>query len=152
MQTDRQAAGIPTLKMLPRTVPMQRLQTVLLAGCAAGLGCSLISGTVPSEPAQARPLLAQVATQKASPYASAKDETNAPDPGAAVQDSLGHLIGSKAAGTKTNSPFAGAKENDAAAHAALRADRTRLWWLLVPIGVAALSYGALRRQEGRSGV
>lgn len=129
---------------------MPLLQSFLMAGCAAGLGCSLISGRLTSDQAQARPLLAQTRTQKASPFASAKDETNAKGPATALQDSLGEVLGSKAAGTKSNSPFAGAKETDASAHAALRADRTRLWWLFVPIGISAASYGALRSQERSS--
>ncbi|MFM8260376.1 MAG: hypothetical protein ACKN83_11245 [Vulcanococcus sp.] len=129
---------------------MQLAHTMGLAGCAAGLRCSLITGTVRPEPAQAQQLLAQAATQKASPFAAAKVETNAPDAAAAGQDTLQTLTGSKAAGTKTNSPFAAAKESDATHNTDPRADRSRLWWLLVPVGVAAISYGALRSQDGDS--
>jgi len=130
---------------------MQLTNTMLLAGCAAGLSCSLITGTVTADHGQARTMLAQATTEKASPFAAAKDETNAPEGADAVQDGLKELAGSKAAGTKKNSPFAAAKETDNAAHLNLRADRARLWWLLVPVGFAAISYGSLRSQEGGSG-
>jgi hypothetical protein len=69
----------------------------------------------------------------------------APEAGA-----LKELGGTKAVGTKKNSPFAGAKESDEAAHADLKADRSRLWWLLLPVGLAAISYGALKAQEGEA--
>ena len=140
---------------------------LLLAGCAAGLSCSLLATPNPSASAQAGTLLAQTQspTEKASPFAGAKDETSA-DQGtdqaapatepaqaspqqavAEMEGTLKELSGTKAAGTKKNSPFAGAKESDEDAHGDLKADRGRLWWLLLPVGLAAISYGVLRAQE-----
>ena len=109
---------------------MRHTTALLLAGCAAGLSCSLLAAPLQLPPAQA-------ASEKVSPFAGAKDET-----------SLVQLDGTKAAGSKKNSPFAGAKESDAATHTDLQADRTRLWWLVLPVGLAALSYLKLRSGEG----
>ena len=144
---------------------MRHPTALLLAGCAAGLSCSLLAAPMTLAPAQAGALIAQAAAEKASPFAGAKDETSpvqdaelapaatVPEPSvqpaaAEMEGTLKELAGTKAAGTKKNSPFAGAKESDEAAHADLRADRTRLWWLLLPVGLAAISYGALRSREG----
>jgi hypothetical protein len=69
-------------------------------------------------------------------------------PAAEVQ---GDLQGTKAAGSTKDSPFAGAKESEGATQATLRVDRTKLWWLLLPVGLAAISYGALRSQEDGPG-
>jgi hypothetical protein len=116
-----------------------------LAACVTGLHCAIAA-----PPAEARPLLAQTAVEKASPFAAAKDAgAEAAEAGAAaVTDPLKELHGTRAAGTKKNSPFAAAKESDEVADDALRADRSRLWWLLLPVGLAAISYGALKSQEG----
>ena len=99
-------------------------------------------------PAEAMPLLAQAAVEKASPFASAKDETGANDAGSSAVGALKELAGTKATGTKKNSPFAAAKESDDDTHDDLKVDRGRLWWLLLPVGLAAISYGALKSQEG----
>ena len=168
MQSALLARPVQTLGALLRMTVMRHPTALLLAGCAAGLSCSLLAAPMPLPPAQAGTLLAQTATEKASPFAGAKDETSpeqsaepatpAAAPEQAVQPASGEmegtlkeLAGTKAAGTKKNSPFAGAKESDEAAHADLRADRTRLWWLLLPVGLAAISYGALRSREGDGG-
>ena len=143
--------------------PMRQPSALLLAGCAAGLSCSLLATPNPSASAQAGTLLAQTQnpTEKASPFAGAKDETSAdqaaPAAGPALasqqqkagemEGTLKELSGTKAAGTKKNSPFAGAKESDEDARRDLKADRARLWWLLLPVGLAAIGYGALRAQE-----
>ena len=169
MQSALLAQPLQTLSALLRTTVMRHPTALLLAGCAAGLSCSLLAAPVALPPAQAGILLAQTSTEKASPFAGAKDETSslqsteqstepaapAAEPEQAVQPASGEmdgtpkeLAGTKAVGTKKNSPFAGAKESDEAAHADLRADRTRLWWLLLPVGLAAISYGALRSREG----
>ena len=165
MQSAPLVPSLQTLWALLRTTVMRHPTALLLAGCAAGLSCSLLAAPITLRPAEAGTLLAQTATEKASPFAGAKDETS-PDQSAEpaapaaepqqasqpatgeVEGTLKELAGTKAAGTKKNSPFAGAKESDEAAHADLRADRTRLWWVLLPVGLAAISYGALRSKEG----
>jgi hypothetical protein len=134
---------------------MARPFALLLAGCAVGMGCSLAhvqatdaatTGSAPPQPA--------AAVEKASPFAGAKDETSpelvqeaSPSSEASTAETtplpLQELSGTKAAGTKKASPFAGAKETDAAAHADLRADRRRLWWLALPVGLALVSYRLL---------
>ena len=108
---------------------MRRHDTLLLAGCATGLSCALLVGAAPPQPAAASPWLAQAAVE---------------GPGTAPA-----LVGTPAAGSKRNSPFAAAKEDDAETELDLQADRGRLWWLLLPAGLAALSYGVLRAQEGQ---
>ena len=134
---------------------MRHAHSLWLAACATGLSCSLtLAGSMAAPPAEARPLLAQTAVEKASPFAGAKDETSpaAEAAPAAVNpaDALKGLTGTKAAGTKKNSPFAAAKESDEDADTDLKADRSRLWWLLLPVGLAAISYGALKAQEGEA--
>ena len=165
MQSAPFVPSVQTLWALLRTTVMRHPTALLLAGCAAGLSCSLLAAPIAFGPAQAGTLIAQTATEKASPFAGAKDETSsdhgaepaAPTAGSEQASSQAtgevdgtpkELAGTKAAGTKKNSPFAGAKESDEAAHADLRADRTRLWWLLLPVGLAAIGYGALRSNEG----
>ena len=108
---------------------MRRHDTLLLAGCATGLSCALLVGAAPPQPADAGPWLAQAAVE---------------GPGTAPA-----LVGTPAAGSKRNSPFAAAKEDDAETERDLQADRGRLWWLLLPAGLAALSYGVPRAQEGQ---
>ena len=134
---------------------MRHAHSLWLAACATGLSCSLtLAGSMAAPPAEARPLLAQTAVEKASPFAGAKDDTSpaAEVAPAAVNpaDALKELTGTKAAGTKKNSPFAAAKESDEDADTDLKADRSRLWWLLLPVGLAAISYGALKAQEGEA--
>jgi len=130
---------------------MRRHPHQLWLACVTGLCCAVpLAGSGAATPAEARPLLAQTAVEKASPFAGAKDEVSeaAGAGAAAVSDSLKALHGTKAAGTKKNSPFAAAKESDDTAADGLKADRSRLWWLLLPVGLAAISYGALKAQEG----
>jgi hypothetical protein len=120
--------------------------------CSTGLSCAALFSAITALPgAQATPLLAQsLPEQKASPYATAQDESNAEAADQGV-NALDKLKGTKAAGSKKHSPFAAAKESDSDTSAHLRVDRTRLWWLLLPVGMAAISYGALRSQESSSG-
>jgi hypothetical protein len=95
-------------------------------------------------------LLAQMSpTEKASPYAAAKEDGSAPARSGA-EAMVQELEGTRAAGTTKESPFAGAKESDAATSTQLRVDRSRLWWLLLPLSLAAISYAALRAQEGEA--
>ena len=124
---------------------------LLLACCSVGLSCHLLSGALLEAHAQASTgptLLAQAPREKASPFATAKDETSeAASPAPAP---LEELNGRAADGSKKNSPFASAKESDGEAERHLQADPGRLWWLLLPIGLAAISYGGLRRAEGEN--
>lgn len=132
-----------------RFASMRRQHHLLLAACATGLSCSLaVAGPMVTPPADAMPLLAQAAVEKASPFASAKDETGAKDADSSPVGALKELAGTKATGTKKNSPFAAAKESEDGAQADLKVDRSRLWWLLLPLGLAAISYSALKSQEG----
>jgi hypothetical protein len=155
VQIETSAALVPNLNLLLRFAPMRHAHSLWLAACATGLSCSLtLAGSMAAPPAEARPLLAQTAVEKASPFAGAKDDTSpaAEVAPAAVNpaDALKELTGTKAAGTKKNSPFAAAKESDEDADTDLKADRSRLWWLLLPVGLAAISYGALKAQEGET--
>jgi hypothetical protein len=165
VQIETSAALVPNLDLLLRLAPMRHAHSLWLAACATGLSCSLtLAGSMAAQPAQARPLLAQTAVEKASPFAGAKDETSpaaeaapaavTPTSAAAGEQAavepLKQLAGTKAAGTKKNSPFAAAKESDEDADTDLKADRTRLWWLLLPVGLAAISYGVLKAQEGEA--
>jgi hypothetical protein len=120
--------------------------------CSTGLSCAALFSPITTPPgAHASLQLAQaVPGQKASPYAAAQDESKAEAAGQA-QDTLEKLKGTKAAGSQKDSPFAAAKESDAATSAHLRVDRMRLWWLLLPVGLAAVSYGALRSKEDQQG-
>lgn len=132
-------------------LPCQCLPAVLLSWIA-GLSCAALLGTPinPAPDAAAAPLLAQASqTGKASPYAAAKDDavTQASSGAERVLETLG---GSRATGTTKDSPFAGAKESDAATSSRLRVDRGRLWWLLLPLSLAAISYGVLRSQDGEA--
>jgi hypothetical protein len=104
---------------------------LLLSACSAGLSCTALFGS----PITAPPAAEAATEQKASPTAAA----------------LEHLQGTKAAGSTKDSPFAGAKESEGATQATLRVNRTKLWWLLLPVGLAAISYGALRSQEDDPG-
>jgi hypothetical protein len=114
---------------------MSTRQHLLLSACGAGLSCaSVLGGALVNPPAAA-------ATAMATAGATAS---------ARVQKTLDQLGGTKAAGSTRNSPFAGAKESDTSANELLRAKRGRLWWLLLPVGLAAISYGALRAQESSS--
>ena len=126
---------------------------LLLAACSAGLGCATVFGSslTPVAGAQAIPLLAQApGAQKASPYAKAQDAA-APSAPTGATGALDMLKGTKAVGSEKDSPFAGAKESDTASSAHLRVNRSRLWWLLLPVGLAAVSYAALRTQDSDHG-
>ena len=127
-------------------------RSLLLACCSLGLSSQLLAGVVPEARAQdpaGHSFLAQAPQEKASPFASAKDETSAA--GTPVQGALEELNGRSADGSKKNSPFASAKENDGDAPSHLQADPGRLWWLLLPIALAAMSYGSLRSRERAEG-
>lgn len=101
---------------------MSTRQHLLLSACGAGLSCAAaLSGGVIHPPAAAA--------------------------NAGVTNAMDQLGGTKAAGSSKSSPFAAAKESDSSANEHLRAQRGRLWWLLLPVGLAAISYGALRSQE-----
>lgn len=113
-----------------RKPAMRHPNLLLSAACSAGLSCSLLPAPTLLPAAHAQPLLAQATT---------------------VHGTLQDLAGTRLAATKKNSPFAGAKERDDEAHSDLKADRGRLWWLLLPVGLAAISYGALRSQEDDAG-
>ncbi|KMM16724.1 hypothetical protein [Synechococcus sp. GFB01] len=129
-----------------------RLPAAALIGWVAGLSCATLLGTPINPPADAAvaPLVAQASqTGKASPYAAAKDEATTPASSASARV-LEDLGGSRATGTTKDSPFAGAKESDTATTAQLRVDRGRLWWLLLPLCLAAISYAVLRGQDGEA--
>jgi hypothetical protein len=129
-----------------------RFVSLLLATCSVGLSCSAVVGpSIAAPPAAAAvSLLAQMSpTEKASPYAAAKEDGGAPG-GSGAEAMLQELEGTRAAGTTKQSPFAGAKESDAATSAQLRVDRRRLWWLRLPLSLAAVSYAALLSQEGEA--
>jgi hypothetical protein len=137
------------LKRMLRFASMRDQHHLLLAAFETGLSCSLaVTVPVAASPAEAMPLLAQAAVEKASPFAAAKDETGAGTGAASPAGALKVLAGTKATGTKKNSPFAAAKESDHEANAHLQVDRSRLWWILLPVGLAAISYGTLKSQEG----
>ena len=120
--------------------------------CSTGLSCATLFSSITTPPgSHASPQQAQAMPGlKASPYATAQDESKAETAGEA-QDPLDKLKGTKAAGSQKDSPFAAAKESDAATSSQLRVDRMRLWWLLLPVGLAAVSYGALRSKEDQQG-
>ena len=119
---------------------------LLLSACSAGLSCTALFGS----PITAPPAAEAATEQKASPYAAPQDETD-PKVETGTAAALKHLQGTKAAGSTKDSPFAGAKESEGATQATLRVNRTKLWWLLLPVGLAAISYGALRSQEDGPG-
>jgi hypothetical protein len=149
VQIEPSGSAAVKLKQMLRFASMRHQHHLLLAACATGLSCSLaVAGPVATPPADAMPLLAQAAVEKASPFAAAKDETGTGAGAASPADAMKELAGTKATGTKKNSPFAAAKESDLQANADLKVDRSRLWWLLLPVGLAAISYSALRSQEG----
>jgi hypothetical protein len=105
-------------------------QRLVLSACSAGLSCAtLLGGSVLG----------------GSVIVPAAEATTA-----GVQKAMDQLGGTKAAGSTKNSPFAGAKESDTSANELLQAKRVRLWWLLLPVGLAAISYGALRAKESSS--
>ena len=149
MQIDEERPKARSLRAALCTQAMRFPGTLLLAGCAAGLSCGLIGGSLASHPASAATLLAQAKSEKASPFAAAKDEGGGA--AAAVEGTLKEMNGSKAKGSKKNSPFAAAKDSEGGAKASLQVDRTRLWWLALPVGLAVIGYSGLRAQEGDSG-
>ena len=119
-----------------RFASMRHQHHLLLAACATGLSCSLaVAGPMVAPPADAMPLLAQAAVEKASPFASAKDETSAKEADSSPVGALKELAGTKATGTKKNSPFAAAKESEDDAQADLKVERSRLGWLLLSLGL-----------------
>lgn len=87
--------------------------------------------------------------EKASPYAAPQDD-NATPASSSAEAMLEELGGTKAKGSTKDSPFAGAKESDAVTSTQLRVNRSRLWWLLLPLSLAAISYAVLRGQEGET--
>jgi hypothetical protein len=77
---------------------------------------------------------------KESPYASAKDGSETPNAPVGVPG--GGKVNPE---TVKDSPYAAAKDTE---HKVMkRPDRQRLWWLLVPGGLATLIWSWLRRQE-----
>ncbi|WP_254966528.1 hypothetical protein [Cyanobium sp. CH-040] len=90
------------------------------------------------------------ANEKNSPYAASQDETTKPDQDGAAGVPE-QMQGSEAKDSSKNSPFAGAKESNTEVYQELRVDRRRGWLLLVPVGLAALSYAGLKSQERRHG-
>jgi hypothetical protein len=111
------------------------LSTACLTAClAVGLG-SL--STVP--PAAATP-----GPEKESPYAAATDGSV---PTAAPVKQPGSVAGTVAPGTEKESPYAAAKDELALSFGP---SLGKLWWLLLPTGLAAGSYLYLRRQEEAS--
>ena len=77
---------------------------------------------------------------KESPYSAAKDGSEIPNAPVGVPG--GGKVNPE---TVKDSPYAAAKDTE---HKVMkRPDRQRLWWLLVPGGLATLIWSWLRRQE-----
>ncbi|MGB5134403.1 MAG: hypothetical protein WBN89_04435 [Prochlorococcaceae cyanobacterium] len=123
-------------------------QALLFSTCAAGLSClALLAAPLAPVTAQSSGAVMPAApTEKNSPYAASQDETTTPMQGM-TSETLERMEGTKAKGSTKDSPFAGAKDSNQQVHQGLAVDRRRGWLLLVPVGLAALSYGALRSQE-----
>jgi hypothetical protein len=79
---------------------------------------------------------------KESPYAAA---TDGGVPTAAPVNQAAAMAGSVAPGTEKESPYAAAKDELALSFGP---SLGKLWWLLLPTGLAAVSYVVLRSQEG----
>lgn len=107
------------------TANLSRPQAALLAAA-----CALCVSSLSAVP----PAGATTATSKDSPYAAAADGAS---PTAAP--------GSVAPGTEKESPYAAAKDELALSFGP---NLGKLWWLLLPTGLAAGSYLYLRSQEG----
>lgn len=117
----------------------QPLRLSLAAGvlaliCAAPVVAGTDLGAGPGGGTQA------AGSEKQSPYAAPTDTagSNAPVPLA------GPIEGTKAPGSKKASPYAAAKDTPVLFSPGLG----RLWGLLVPLVLAAGSYGYLRSKEG----
>jgi uncharacterized protein HemX len=83
---------------------------------------------------------------KQSPYASAKDDTDGAG-GTAMGTGRGSaeaLNGNVAAGSEKESPYAAAKDEGGTSG---DPTLTKLWGLLLPLGLALGSYGWLRQRE-----
>jgi hypothetical protein len=126
----------------------RRHAAVLAGSCAL---CWSLVATPPRAEATTPPAATSAASTEASkdsPYAAAKDETGAaataPAKPAPV---LKTMEGTKAPGTEKESPYAAAKDELAPSFGPTL---SRLWWLLLPTGLAAGSYFWLRSQEGAS--
>jgi hypothetical protein len=121
------------------------LTRLLIAAAAAAA-----IGSLPGPALATQPMLALEApggkvaegSRKESPYAAAQDETGAPQPSS--PDPTRSLQGKLAEGSQKDSPYAAAKE---VGSSSLEPTLSRLWRLLVPLLLAAGSYGWLRRRE-----
>jgi hypothetical protein len=109
------------------TPHLSRPQAAFLAAA-----CALCISSLSAVP----PVGATPGASKDSPYAAAADGAS---PTAAP--------GSVAPGTEKESPYAAAKDELALSFGP---NLGKLWWLLVPAGLAAGSYLYLRSQEGTS--
>lgn len=101
---------------------------LLVAACA--LCISSLSALPPAD--------ATTGASKDSPYAAAAD---------GASPSAAPLAGSVAPGTEKESPYAAAKDELALSFGP---NLGKLWWLLLPAGLATGSYLYLRSQEGAS--
>lgn len=113
---------------------------LLAAACAIGL-TSLAAGLPASAASTSN------APAKDSPYAAAKDEGSPTAAPAKVPAVPGAMTGTAAPGTEKESPYAAAKDEMGLSFAPTLG---RLWWLLLPAGLAAGSYMYLRGQEASS--
>ncbi len=125
-----------------------RRQAAVLAGTCAlcwGLVAAPLKAEATTPPAAAASTVSSTSASKDSPYASAKDETGAavapPGKPSAV---LKTMEGTAAPGAEKESPYAAAKDEMALSFGPALA---RLWWLLLPTGLAAGCYLWLRSQE-----
>lgn len=120
------------------TLSLARPQAAFLAAA-----CALCVSTLPAvSPAGATALPA-----KDSPYAAATDG-GSPAPAAAEPGAVpGTMAGSVPPGTEKESPYAAAKDE---LGLSFGPNLGKLWWLLLPAGLAAGSYLYLRSQEGAS--
>ena len=114
---------------------LSRPQAVLLAAACA-LCVSSLSAMPPAE--------ASTGASKESPYAAA---TDGGVPSAAPVKQQAKAAGSVAPGTEKESPYAAAKDELALSFAP---NLGKLWWLLLPTGLAGASYLYLRGQEAAS--
>ncbi len=121
-----------------------RRHAAVLAGTCA-LCWGLVAAPLKAEATTPPATAASIEASKDSPYASAKDETGAavapPGQPSAV---LKTMEGTAAPGAEKESPYAAAKDEMALSFGPALA---RLWWLLLPTGLAAGCYLWLRSQE-----
>jgi hypothetical protein len=113
------------------TPSIARPQAAFLAAA-----CALCVSSLSAMP----PAGATTGTSKDSPYA-------APSDGGGPTAAPGVMTGSVAPGTEKESPYAAAKDELALSFGP---NLVKLWWLLLPTGLAAGSYFYLRSQEGSS--